>query len=60
MAKYIGAVDLGTTSNRFIIFDGRGNWAEDKTWQPHMGEAKRHRGIAEWHKAVQRTLDWVD
>lgn len=24
MAKYIGAVDLGTTSNRFMIFDRRG------------------------------------
>lgn len=24
MAKYIGALDLGTTSNRFIIFDHRG------------------------------------
>ncbi len=24
MAKYIGALDLGTTSNRFIIFDQRG------------------------------------
>jgi len=25
MAKYIGALDLGTTSNRFIVFDRRGN-----------------------------------
>ena len=24
MYKYIGALDLGTTSNRFIIFDHRG------------------------------------
>ncbi len=25
MSKYIGAIDLGTTSNRFIIFDHKGN-----------------------------------
>jgi len=24
MAKYIGALDLGTTSNRFIVFDHQG------------------------------------
>jgi glycerol kinase len=24
MGKYVGAIDLGTTSNRFIVFDGQG------------------------------------
>ena len=27
MAKYIGAIDQGTTSSRFIIFDEKGNIA---------------------------------
>jgi glycerol kinase len=38
----------------------RSNWMEDKTWHPEMDDARRQKGIAGWHKAVQRTLDWVD
>ena len=32
MSEYIGAVDLGTTSNRFMIFDAQGNimWMDQK------------------------------
>jgi glycerol kinase len=36
------------------------NWAEDRRWFPTTGEQERAAGLAGWHKAVERTLDWVD
>ena len=36
------------------------NWAMDKTWKPAMPADVRRKGIAGWHKAVERTLNWVD
>ena len=35
-------------------------WAEDRRWEPSADAATRERGIARWHQAVERTLDWVD
>jgi glycerol kinase len=40
--------------------DLRANWREGKRWTPAWNEAKRSAGYAEWRKAVQRTLDWVE
>ena len=38
----------------------RQKWAEDRRWEPSWDEPRRQRGYAEWHKAVDRTLGWVD
>ena len=38
----------------------RNNWAEDKVWHPDMDDAVRTAGVNKWHKAIQRTLDWVE
>ncbi len=38
----------------------RAKWAEDRRWEPSWDEPRRQRGYAEWHKAVDRTLGWVD
>jgi glycerol kinase len=38
----------------------RRNWREDRRWEPQWSDDARARGYAEWRKAVQRTLDWVD
>jgi glycerol kinase len=38
----------------------RANWAEDRRWEPTWDADTRAEGYAGWHKAVQRTLDWVD
>jgi glycerol kinase len=35
-------------------------WAEDRRWEPTMDAATRERGIARWHQAIERTLDWVE
>jgi glycerol kinase len=38
----------------------RSNWAQDKVWQPDMDDGVRSAGVKSWHKAIQRTLDWVE
>ncbi|HSE10847.1 MAG TPA: glycerol kinase GlpK [Nocardioidaceae bacterium] len=38
----------------------RENWNEDQRWDPNWDEDKREEGYAQWKKAVERTLDWVD
>ncbi len=38
----------------------RERWAEDKRWEPQMSDEDRDAQHAQWTKAVQRTLDWVD
>ncbi len=38
----------------------RQNWREDTRWEPAWDEDRREAGYAQWKKAVQRTLDWVD
>jgi glycerol kinase len=38
----------------------RENWAEDRRWTPEWDDDARATGHAQWKKAVERTLDWVD
>ncbi|MGH3498786.1 MAG: glycerol kinase GlpK [Nocardioidaceae bacterium] len=38
----------------------RANWNEAKRWSPEWSKQQRDEGYAQWQKAVQRTLDWVD
>ncbi len=38
----------------------RQNWREDRRWEPAWSDDQRARGYAQWRKAVERTLDWVD
>ncbi|HYJ67694.1 MAG TPA: glycerol kinase GlpK [Nocardioidaceae bacterium] len=38
----------------------RSNWNEAKRWDPEWSEDQRDAAYAQWKKAVQRTLDWVD
>ncbi|MEN3297945.1 glycerol kinase GlpK, partial [Pseudonocardia sp.] len=38
----------------------RANWNESKRWTPRWSDEQRADGYAQWKKAVQRTLDWVD
>lgn len=40
--------------------DLRANWAEDKTWTPAMPKAQRNELYTGWHKAVERTFNWVE
>jgi glycerol kinase len=36
------------------------NWNEAKRWEPQWSDDQREAGLAQWRKAVERTLDWVD
>jgi glycerol kinase len=38
----------------------RAQWRADRTWKPDMVPADRDRAHAQWRKAVQRTLNWLD
>jgi glycerol kinase len=38
----------------------RANWNESKRWSPEWSDEQRESGYADWKKAVQRTMGWVD
>ncbi len=38
----------------------RHNWSEGSRWEPQWSEDRREQAYADWKRAVQRTLDWVD
>jgi glycerol kinase len=38
----------------------RAKWVADATWTPAMPAAERDRAYALWHKAVDRSLGWLD
>ncbi|MFW5733645.1 MAG: FGGY family carbohydrate kinase, partial [Oceanidesulfovibrio sp.] len=57
MAKYIGAVDQGTTSSRFIIFDQRGrivtlDQKEHKQYFPQPGWVE-HDALEIWRNTQE-------
>ena len=71
MSHLIGAVDQGTTSTRFMVFDRAGsevarhqledlrqNWKADREWTPARSIDQRKRAYAGWKKAAERSLGW--
>ena len=56
-AAYAAGLAVGFWSNTDEL---RENWNEDKRWQPEWDDDQRAQGYAQWKKAVERTLDWVD
>ena len=38
----------------------RARWSLDRRWEPQMDEDTREREHAQWRKAVERSLGWVD
>jgi glycerol kinase len=38
----------------------RENWNEARRWEPQWSAEQRDAGYAQWKKAVERTLGWVD
>ena len=37
----------------------RANWQEGKRWKPAHGSSLANSGLANWKRAIERTLDWV-
>jgi len=56
-AAYSAGLAIGFWSDLEAL---RQNWNEDRRWNPVWNDEQRDRGYADWKKAVQRTLDWVD
>ena len=56
-AAYAAGLAVGFWSG---LDDIRANWQEEHRWEPRMDAAERGRRLAQWKKAVSRTLDWVD
>jgi glycerol kinase len=38
----------------------RARWSEDRRWEPRMDAGAREREYAQWKKAVERSLGWVE
>jgi glycerol kinase len=38
----------------------RANWHKAAEWLPSMDPKRRERDYRKWHKAVQRTMNWID
>ena len=56
-AAYAAGLAVGFWSNTDELVQ---NWNEAKRWSPQWDEEQRETGYAQWKKAVERTLDWVD
>lgn len=56
-AAYAAGLATGFWSNTDEL---RENWNEDKRWEPEWDDDQRAAGHAQWKKAVERTLNWVD
>lgn len=49
------AVDFWSSADEFAA-----NWQEDRRWLPSTDAEDRAAGLAGWHKAIERSLDWAD
>ena len=56
-AAYAAGLAVGYWANRAELVR---NWGVERRWQPAMAEQERATLFAAWHKAVQRSFDWVD
>ncbi len=54
-AAYAAGLAVGFWEDRAELKE---RWAEDKRWEPQMEAEERERGLARWHKAVERSLGW--
>ena len=55
-AAYAAGLAIGFWES---VDEVRGQWAEDKTWEPNMTGHRRSELLGHWTKAVERTLNWV-
>jgi glycerol kinase len=56
-AAYAAGLAVGFWKN---VEELRANWRKDAEWTPRMDPAVRDSEYRKWHKAVQRTMDWVE
>ena len=56
-AAYAAGLAVGFWSN---VDELRSNWSAHHGWNPSMGACVREAHIAQWKKAVERSLGWID
>ncbi|GAA5039600.1 glycerol kinase GlpK [Microbacterium fluvii] len=56
-AAYAAGLAVGLWSG---LDELRENWREDRRWEPSMDPEERDRMLRLWHKAVHKSMDWVD
>jgi len=56
-AAYAAGLAVGFWSSTDEV---REHWREGRRWEPQWTEDRRESAYAQWKKAVQRTLNWVD
>jgi glycerol kinase len=56
-AAYAAGLAIGFWSGTDEL---RANWAEDRRFEPTWSPQRRAAGYADWQKAVQRSLGWVE
>jgi glycerol kinase len=56
-AAYAAGLAVGFWSGTDELVD---HWAEDARWEPESDTGQRKTARAQWAKAVERTLDWVE
>ncbi|WP_221584488.1 glycerol kinase GlpK [Microbacterium sp. G2-8] len=56
-AAYAAGLAVGFWADLDEVAD---NWQEDTRWEPAMEDSERDRQLRNWHKAVTKSMDWVD
>ena len=56
-AAYLAGLAVGYWKNKDEVIN---NWAVSRTFEPQINAEKRDNLVAGWHKAVQRSLKWLD
>ncbi|MCL4130526.1 UNVERIFIED_CONTAM: hypothetical protein GTU68_048996, partial [Idotea baltica] len=56
-AAYAAGLGAGLFSS---LDDLRSHWQVERTFEPAMGSKERDEHLAGWHKALERSFDWVD
>lgn len=55
-AAYLAGLAVGYWQD---MADVAANWALDRQFEPAMSEEDRAARLGQWHKAVERSLDWL-
>ena len=56
-AAYAAGLAVGVWSGRDEL---RGLWREGARWEPAIEQPERDRRLARWHRAIDRSMDWID
>jgi len=56
-AAYAAGLAVGVWSD---LEELRGLWREGARWEPGISADERSRRLARWHRAIDRSLDWVE